>query len=96
MMITRGKGVWVEVEEDERGWLGTKRDFALGDGHTVQCAGDVLLSYTAWNRYGFVNQCHPDNLNKKVIVILVMVLVSILMVITSMKNSYCNTNNGDC
>ena len=26
--------------------MGTERDFAWGDGHTMHCADDVLLSYT--------------------------------------------------
>ena len=36
-----------EAEVGERqGEVGLERDFAWGDGRTMQCAGDVLLSCT--------------------------------------------------
>lgn len=41
--------------------MGMKRDFALGDGHNVQYADDVLWSCTL-ETY-FVKQCHHNKLN---------------------------------
>ena len=43
MVVARGKG-----HECRWKWelMGTERDFTSGDGHTMQCADDVLLRYT--------------------------------------------------
>lgn len=38
----------------------TQRDLAWGDGRTMQCANDVLLSCTG-HLYGFTNQYPPPN-----------------------------------
>ena len=44
VVMARGSGG--QVETDKGGKVGIERDFAWGDGHMIQCADDVLLSYT--------------------------------------------------
>ena len=39
----RGGGRWRWAKG---GWIGTEKDFVLGDGYMMQCADDVLLSCT--------------------------------------------------
>ena len=44
-MIARGEREWGQVGKGG-GSIGMKRDFALGDGYTMQYTDDVLLSCT--------------------------------------------------
>ena len=40
------------------------RHVTRGGEHTTQCTDDVLQNRTPEN-YNFVNQCHPNKLNRK-------------------------------
>lgn len=44
--------------------MGTERDFACGNGHMLQCADNVLLSYALEICMAFSNQCHPNEFDK--------------------------------
>ena len=40
------KGRWGRWKWAKEGYIGMKRDFTLGDGHMMQCADDVWVSFT--------------------------------------------------
>lgn len=46
--------------------MGTKRNFAWGNGRMMQCADDFFFELCTQNLYGFVNQCHPDTFTLKI------------------------------
>lgn len=50
----------MEVGKGGRG-MDTERDFAWGDGHMIQCSGDILLSCT-------LKICTLINLIKKILI----------------------------
>ena len=56
-----GKGVQVGGGE-QRGDKREQKETTLGDGHTMQCADDVLLS-SIHETCIFFNQCHPNKPN---------------------------------
>ena len=45
--------------------MGAERDFALGGGHTVQCADNVSLSCTCETCMVLLTKYHLNKLNKK-------------------------------
>ena len=54
------------MEEGKRGinWdMRMEREFALGDGHMMQGAVDILLTCTLETCMVFFNQCHPNKFN---------------------------------